>query len=141
MRLPLLPLLLQDGPIYTISSDHDFGETVPDDIKWWNLTHGAPTAVTPLPAFLRRCITSRWVGGRWISYNATLGQHRRVVPNVVTLAAVLDAVPLEPAAAAALGATTKVRQPASCWMRIALALVALVTRLRHAKRERCGGTT
>ena len=45
---------------------------------------------------------------RQVAYNATLGLHRRVVPNVVTVAAVLDAVPLEPSSAAALGATTKV---------------------------------
>lgn len=101
-------LHMQDGPVYTVSSDHDNYETEPDDLKWWNITLGQPTAFTPLPQFLRRCIASKSVAGRWVAYNATLGQHRRVVPNVVTVAAVLDAVPLEPSSAAALGATTKV---------------------------------
>ena len=59
--------------------------------------------------FLHRCMNSRTVAGRWVSYNASFGESRRVVPLVITVAGVLDAVPLEPTTASALGAKTKVR--------------------------------
>jgi hypothetical protein len=50
-----------------------------------------------------------------VSYNASFGEMRRIVPLVVTLAGVLDAIPLEPSAAASLGAKVKVFDAARMW--------------------------
>lgn len=89
---------LQGGLVYTLMSS--------DDLKWWNTTARPATTPTAVDTFLQTCLKSSFVAGKWISYNSSSQQ--LVMPVMVTLAAVLDAIPLEPAAAASLGATNKV---------------------------------
>lgn len=72
------------GPVYTLMGG--------DDTTWLNNIEGiSDPELTPVPEFLSRCMRTRATG--YIRYNATAQQ--LVIPNIATLAAVLDAVPLE----------------------------------------------
>eukprot|EP00466_Bigelowiella_natans_P021206 jgi/Bigna1/91286/estExt_fgenesh1_pg.C_950041 len=72
------------GPAYTLMSDRDS--------DWLSAIEETPTSVSPTD-FLHTCLVTSGVAKGYIRYNYT-GQ-RRVIPNIITLAAVLDAVPLE----------------------------------------------
>lgn len=64
------------------------------DLDWLRETEGItdPT-LTDLDDFLQSCLGNDGVASGWIRYNWTAQQ--AIVPNLLTLAAVLDAVPLE----------------------------------------------
>ena len=79
--------------VYTVANAND---------EWWLSATGggnasAPGAATAAPAFLRRCLGDF---PRVVLFNWTAQQE--LLPSIVTAAAVLDAVPLEAAALAAL---------------------------------------
>lgn len=57
--------------------------------------------------FIRSCVQG-WARGRWIRYDISVEAQRLIVPNIITLAGVLDAVPLDDAAAGRYGATNLV---------------------------------
>ena len=44
--------------------------------------------------FIRSCVQG-WARGRWIRYDISVEAQRLIVPNIITLAGVLDAVPLD----------------------------------------------
>jgi hypothetical protein len=69
------------------------------DRKWLNFTGGSAPKTTTQPDFEKRCLTDF---PRYIRFNWT--SQKELMPNIVTLAAVLDAVPLEDGAPTA-GAT------------------------------------
>jgi len=62
-----------------------------EDYIWLNITEDPVPAVTPIPTFLHLCITNLAAG--YIEYNFSSDQ--LLVPNILTLAAVLDSIPLE----------------------------------------------
>jgi len=74
------------GPAYALL-DHDD--------EWWLTTVtglSQQPSTTPIPAFLARCFQSGVASGR-LRYSYAI--HHLIVPNLLTVAAVLDAVPLE----------------------------------------------
>lgn len=66
-----------------------------DDLSWLQEVEGIVNpALTPVPVFLSRCLAGPQATAKgYIRYNASL--QKPVMPNLATLAAVLDAVPLE----------------------------------------------
>ena len=78
-----------------------------DDVRWLIATGHAREGSTNLTAFLRRCLHgdrgSPPIARGHLRYNLT--EQKIIVPNIVTLAAVLDAVPLEDSQLAALAVT------------------------------------
>ena len=62
-----------------------------DDVDWFHDVEGPHGATTPVADFLDTCL--RTVAKGFIHYNYTAQQ--LVLPNIITLAGVLDAVPLE----------------------------------------------
>ena len=75
-------------PVYTLMR--------PEDFTWLQIvepTIPSPPPLTPLAALFAACFSSAAAGGRVIRYTFTAQQV--LVPNLLTLAALLDAVPLE----------------------------------------------
>ena len=67
----------------------------PEDSAWLAIVQpGAAPAPTPIAPFLARCLAIPGLVTGYIRYNFSAQQV--TVPNLLTLAAVLDAVPLEP---------------------------------------------
>eukprot|EP00041_Stephanoeca_diplocostata_P012917 m.218194 g.218194 ORF g.218194 m.218194 type:complete len:572 (-) comp19143_c0_seq3:165-1880(-) len=80
------------GAAYTVAGDRD--------IQWFDDTQSQATNVSvTIPAFLKICLNggngmlSATLANGYIRYNAT-GQ-KEILPNIFTLAGVLDAIPLE----------------------------------------------
>jgi hypothetical protein len=64
----------------------------PEDLSWLaDIVNVTEPTLTPLDEFLSDCVHANL--GRVVLFNATTQQ--RLVPNILTIAAVLDAVPLE----------------------------------------------
>lgn len=73
------------GPVYVLMGS--------DDSWWLQATEGIEhPEITPTTAFLTNCLRSGVAKG-FIRYNVSLQQ--LILPNIITLAGVLDAVPLE----------------------------------------------
>ena len=66
----------------------------PEDSAWLAIVQPAAPAPTPIAPFLARCLATPGLAAGYILYNFSAQQV--TVPNLLTLAAVLDAVPLEP---------------------------------------------
>ena len=81
------------GAAYTIGADGHLPNPGGggNDLAWFNDTVGPLPAFTPVDAFLDTCLSK--VAKGYIRYNAT--ENQLVMPNIITLAGVLDAVPLE----------------------------------------------
>jgi len=73
------------GPAYSLMD--------PSDTQWLALVGRAQPASTPLDAFMKICLTKTAVSKGYIRYSFTSQQ--QIIPNIVTLAAILDAVPLQ----------------------------------------------
>jgi len=108
-----LPLLVCSGlfnraaetPVYTFQG----GLTPADeDVAWLKNVENVSTVppLTNATEFLSSCLAGP-AGGRYISYNSTDRKQQANLPSIVTLAGVLDAVPLDIASGALpAGATT-----------------------------------
>jgi hypothetical protein len=75
-------------PVYTLMR--------PEDLTWLRIVEPAlpsPPPITALPAFFSLCFASAAIANRTIRYTFTAQQ--TLVPNLITLASLLDAVPLE----------------------------------------------
>ena len=62
--------------------------------------HGPRTPLTPRATLLQKCAAARKADGTWlvagcIRFNASRTGQQLITPNIVTLAAVLDAIPLQ----------------------------------------------
>ena len=80
------------------SGDAAYTLMQPEDIRWFSLlVPGTPLRTTPIADFLASCISPSSPAPPpargWIRYNYSSQQ--QLVPNLLTLAAVLDAIPLE----------------------------------------------
>jgi len=94
-----------DQLVYTIMNS--------DDLKWWNVTRRPSTPATSVSSFLKGCMQSSSVEGRWISYNSS--SQKLVIPVIITLSGVLDAVPLEPKTATTYGGSEVVFDAITRW--------------------------
>ena len=78
--------------IFESPQDHSRG----DDLAWLELVSGiTDPPMTSYDSFLDACLVS--VKGRYIRYSAGTHAQQKLVPNIVTMAGVLDAVPLDTA--------------------------------------------